>query len=371
MNQLDPRIFQIAMTMLPGVGDINAKSLIAHCGGAEAVFKQKKSALEKVPGIGAGRASSILSSKILHRAEKELAFVEKNGIQLLYFLDDQFPKRLEHCLDSPIVLYYKGKGDLNPARAMAIVGTRKATAHGKANTEKFVADLKKYDCTVISGLAYGIDITAHKACVDYEIPTIDVLAHGLDRVYPQLHIKIAGQMMAQGGLITEFPSGTKPDAPNFPKRNRIIAGLSDSTIVVEAAEKGGALITADLAAGYNRDVFAFPGRIDDPFSAGCNKLIYLNKAAILRSTKDLEFYLNWSEDQKSKSKSVQAVLFVDVAPQEEPIANVIREAGKAHIDVIASKAKMPMSQVVSLLFNLEMKGALRTHPGKVYEWLAQ
>ena len=371
MSQLDPRVYQIAMTMLPNVGDVHAKSLIAHCGGAEAVFSQKKSALEKIPGIGAGRASSILSSSVLGRAEKELAFVEKNGIQLLYFLDRAFPKRLEHCLDSPIVLYYKGNGELNPARAMAIVGTRKATAHGKENTEKFVADLKTFDCTVISGLAYGIDITAHKASVDHNIPTIGVLAHGLDRVYPQLHLKIAEQMMENGGLISEFPSGTKPDAPNFPRRNRIIAGLSDATIVVEAAEKGGALITAELAAGYNRDVFAFPGRIDDSLSAGCNKLIYLNKAAILRSTKDLEFYLNWSEEKVTTSTAGQAILFVDITPQEEPIANVIREAGKAHIDEIASKAQMPMSQVVSMLFNLELKGALRAHPGKVYEWLAQ
>ena len=367
----DPRIFQIAMTMLPGVGDINAKSLIAHCGGAEAVFSQKKAALEKIPGIGSGTANKILGSSVLHQAEKELTFVLKNNIQLLYFLNTDFPKRLEHCADSPILLYYKGKGDLNPDRALAIVGTRKASAHGKENTTSFVGDLKKYNTTVISGLAYGIDITAHKASVDHQIPTIGVLAHGLDRVYPQLHVKIAQQMMEQGGLITEFPSGTNPDAQNFPKRNRIIAGMADATIVVEAAEKGGALITADLAAGYNRDVFAFPGRIDDPLSAGCNKLIYLNKAAILRSTKDLEFYLNWSEENSKVGKPAQSLLFVDISAEEEPIAQVLRKTGKAQIDIIASNAQLPISKVVSILFNLELKGAVRTHPGKVYEWLAQ
>ncbi len=365
----NPRLYQIAMTLLPGVGDINAKNLIAYCGSAEAVFAEKKSALEKIPGIGKGTVEKITKATPLKRAQQELDFVEKNKLQLLYFLDEDFPKRLTHCADSPILLYFKGSGNVNAARTLAVVGTRNATPHGKANTEKFIAGLKEYQPTIISGLAYGIDIVAHKACVDNGLPTIGVLAHGLDRVYPQLHVKIAESMMEKGGLITEFPSGTNPDRENFPKRNRIIAGLSDATVVVEAAEKGGALITAELASGYNRDVFAFPGRVDDKYSEGCNKLIYQNKAAILRNAQDLEFYLNWSTEQNQKAKPRQSVLFIEISADEEPIANILRAAGRIHIETLCQQAEIPISRVVSILFTLEMKGAVRTLPGKVYEWL--
>jgi len=357
--------------MLPGVGDINAKNLIAYCGSAEAVFAEKKSSLEKIPGIGRGTVAKITNATPLKRAEQELAFVEKNKIKLLYFLNEDFPRRLKLCEDSPIVLYYKGKADLNAPRALAVVGTRNATAHGKEITEHFIEETKPYKATIYSGLAYGIDITAHKACVDHGVSTVGVLAHGLDRVYPQLHIKIAQQMMELGGLLTEFPSGTNPDRENFPKRNRIIAGLADATIVVEAAEKGGALITAELASGYNRDVFAFPGRVDDRFSAGCNKLIYQNKAAILRNAKDLEFYLNWSLEEDSQTNPLQSRLFIEITSEEEPIAAILRENGRMQIENLCQQVEMPISKLVSHLFNLEMKGAVRTLPGKVYEWLAQ
>jgi DNA processing protein len=363
------RLYQIAITMLPGVGDILAKNLVAYCGSAEAVFKEKKQALAKIPGIGNTTAAKIASAKPLQRAEVELEFVAAKGVQLFFYLDENYPKRLKHCTDSPILLYYKGNGSLNPERALAMVGTRNATAHGKQLTEQLVASLKPYHASVISGLAYGIDIAAHKAAVDNELPTIGVLAHGLDRIYPALHTKIADQMLEHGGLLTEFPSGTNPDRENFPKRNRIIAGMTDATIVVEAAEKGGALITAEIAHGYNRDVFAVPGRPDDVYSAGCNKLIYLNKAAILRSAKDFEFYLNWESEKELTRKRDQTTLFIDITPQEEPIAEVLRLNGKTHIDALCQKAGLPISQTVQLLFNLELKGAIRTHPGKVYEWL--
>ncbi len=372
LTMLDKRIYQIAMTMLPGVGDINAKNLIAYCGSAQAVFEQSKKSLEKIPGIGSHVASKIKEANALKKAEKELEFVTKNQIDVLFYLDSHYPKRLKLCADSPVVLYFKGKGEINSPRAISVVGTRNATAHGKEITNTFIEGLAPYSSTVFSGLAYGIDITAHKACLDFNVPTIGILAHGLDRIYPQMHAKIADQMLAQGGLLTEFPSGTNPDRENFPKRNRIIAGIADATIVVEAAIKGGALITAELAAGYNRDVFAFPGRIDDKFSEGCNKLIFLNKASIVRSAKDLEFYLNWELESKTNLiKFGQALLFVELTKEEEPIAAILKKEGKIHIENLCLQAAIPISKIVAILFNLELKGAVRTHPGKVYEWLAQ
>lgn len=372
MSADEEKLYQIALTFLPGVGDVLAKNLVAYCGSPMAVFQQSQKSLEKIPGIGKGIAAKIKASEPLIRAEKELSFIQNNDVQLLYFLDKKYPKRLGHCTDGPLVLYYKGNGTLNPERALSIVGTRNATAQGKELTQQFVKEISEYAPTVFSGLAYGIDIAAHKACVDENVPTVGVLAHGLDRIYPSLHSKIADQMLALGGLLTEFPSGTNPDRENFPKRNRIIAGLADATVVVEAAEKGGALITAELAAGYNRDVFAFPGRVQDVFSAGCNKLIYLNKASLIRHAKDLEFYLNWTTDESQQSRSNQQhMLFVDILPEEEPLANLLQTQGKMHIETLCQQADLPISKVVSLLFNLEIKGAVRTHPGKVYEWMAQ
>ena len=355
--------------MLPGVGDVLAKNLIAYCGSPEAVFTEKKGALEKIPGIGKTTAAKIKAATPLQRAEQELKYVNKHGIATLFYLDDAYPKRLKHCSDSPILLYYRGKGDLNPNRAISIVGTRNATPHGREITEALVGEMKPYQAAVVSGLAYGIDITAHKAAVDNEVPTVGVLAHGLDRIYPSLHVKIAEQMLDKGGLLTEFPSGTNPDRENFPKRNRIIAGMSDATVVIEAAEKGGALITAEIAHGYNRDVFAVPGRVNDPFSAGCNKLIFLNKAAILRHAKDLEFYLNWQLLEKNK-KPEQPKLFIEISSDEEPVAALLRHRGKMHIENLCTLAALPVNKVLNLLFTLEMKGAVRAHPGKVYEWIA-
>ena len=366
----DGRLYKIALTLLPGVGPVLAKNLVAYCGSPEAVFTQKKSTLQKIPGVGPTTAEKILDAKPLKRAEQELAFVEKQKIQLLFYLDEGYPTRLKHCNDSPVLLYFKGKGDLNAERMLSMVGTRNASAYGKKVAEMLVGELKPLNATVVSGLAYGIDITAHKAAVDNHVPTIGVLAHGLDRIYPSLHLKIAEQMLEQGGLLTEYPSGTNPDRENFPSRNRIIAGLTDATIVVEAAEKGGALITAELAMGYNREVFAVPGRVDDVYSEGCNKLIYSNQAAILRHAKDLEFYMNWQAEKQTKKPRAQPMLFVEIAKDEEPVANLLRESGKMHIDTLCTRAALPVTKVLANLFSLEMKGAVRAHPGKVFEWIA-
>jgi DNA processing protein len=366
----DDRLFKIALTLIPGVGHVLAKNLMAYCGSPEAVFQQKKSSLERIPGIGPATADKIRETQPLKRAEKELAFIEAKNIRLLFYLDDDYPQRLKSCTDSPVLLYFRGSGNLNPNRAVAMVGTRNATPYGKKAAEMLVHEMKAFGATVVSGLAYGIDITAHKAAVDNGVPTIGVLAHGLDRIYPSLHVKIAEQMLENGGLISEYPSGTNPDRENFPTRNRIIAGLSDAVVVVEAADKGGALITAELAMGYNREVFAVPGRIDDVYSEGCNRLIYLNQANMLRHGKDLEQFMRWETEPNLSAKKKQAALFVELTPQEEPVAHVLRESGKLHIETLCTRAAMPINQVLSTLFALEMKGAVRAHPGKVFEWVA-
>jgi len=370
LSAQNDNLYKIALTMLPGVGPVLAKNLVAYCGSPESVFSQKKSALEKIPGVGAVTAAKILDAKPLKRAEQELAFVQKQNLALLFYLDEKFPERLKHCTDSPVLLYFKGKGDLNAERMVAMVGTRNASAYGKKVAEMLVAEIKPLGATVVSGLAYGIDITAHKAAVDHTVPTIGVLAHGLDRIYPALHLKIAEQMLEHGGLLTEYPSGTNPDRENFPSRNRIIAGITDATIVVEAAEKGGALITAELAIGYNREVFAVPGRVDDVYSEGCNKLIYANQAAILRHAKDLEFYMNWQTETKTVKPRQQTKLFIEFSAEEEPVVNLLRESGKIQIDLLCTRAALPVTKVLAHLFSLEMKGAVRAHPGKVFEWIA-
>lgn len=365
-------IYSIALTMLPGVGPVLAKNLVAYCGSAEAVFQEKKQKLEKIPGIGKITAEKITSADVLNKAEQEWNFTQKNDIGVLFYLDDSFPKRLENCADAPILLYTKGNVKLNAQRTIAIVGTRKATSYGKDFTQQLIKEIKTYAPVVISGMAYGIDFAAHKACVDEDVATYAVFAHGLDRIYPQIHTKVAQQMLEMGGWVTEYPMGTNPDRENFPMRNRIIAGLSDATIVVEAAERGGALITAEIAASYNRDVFAIPGRVGDVQSQGCNKLIFQNKAAILRHATDLEFYLGWDNETtpKTSKKTVQPQLLFDLSAEENTLAEVLRNGGRVHIETICIKTEMPVSKVITLLFNLEMKGALRTLPGKVYEWLA-
>ena len=363
--QEDQLQFQIGLTLLPGVGDIIAKKIVAYCGGVEAVFKEKKATLLKVPGVGMVVANAIKGSNVLARAEREIKFIKKNNIKALFFLEEGYPNRLKYCEDGPVMLYCKGDMDFSNPKVVSIVGTRKSTEYGKRICERLVEELTSYKVLVVSGLAYGIDICAHKAAISHNLPTIACLAHGLDRVYPALHASVAEKMQENGGLVTEFMSETNPDRENFPKRNRIIAGLADAVIVVEAGIKGGALITAEIANGYSRDVFAFPGRLDDPFSAGCNRLIKINKAALIESAKDLEYLMGW-ENKKSKP-SVQKQLFVDLTPDEEIIVNVLKEKGTLYIDNICLLAKFPTNKAAMVLLNLEFSGLVKALPGKLYQ----
>jgi DNA processing protein len=360
-------LYRIAITLIPGVGDVLAKNLISYCGSAEAVFKQKKSHLLKIPGIGTVTADSIVKHKEFGRAEAEIKFIEKNKIIPLFYLDENFPKRLQHCADSPVMLYYKGSANLNCSRILAIVGTRSATEYGKNFCEKLLNDLAALNVTVVSGLAYGIDICAHKASLKNNIPTVGVLGHGLDRIYPFSHRSTAEKMIHNGGLLTEFLKGTNPDKENFPKRNRIVAGLSDAVIVVEAARSGGALITAEIANSYNRDVFAVPGKVDDAFSQGCNRLIKTNKAALLESAADLVYIMGWEEEKKKGKPNNQQKLFIELNAEEKIIVGLLTADGKMDVDTLSLKSNLPLSKVAAGLLNLEFAGMVKSLPGKIYQ----
>jgi DNA processing protein len=366
LNRQEQTLYLIALSRITGVGDARVKKLVAYCGGAKQVFSQQRSFLEKIPNIGRRVANAVKSATVLKQAEEEMAFAEKHGVAAVSFLDEGYPQRLKHCVDSPIVLYAKGKGRINPAKAVSIVGTRNATRQGKEITEQIVQELSKHDITVVSGLAYGIDIAAHRACLKYNVPTIGCLAHGLDRIYPKVHTNTAKEMLELGALITDFPIGTSPERENFPKRNRIVAGMADATLVIEAGIKGGALITAELANGYDRDVFAIPGRVDDQYSAGCHRLIMNHKAALITSGKDVLKALGWDDEKGETKPRAQTKLLIDLTEEQEKVVGVLRQ--QAHtIDRLTALSGYPMSKVASILLELEFEGVVSNLPGKVYK----
>lgn len=365
MNRHEQTLYLIALTKVAGLGDTRIKKLVAYCGGAKAVFEQPRSFLEKIPNVGPAISAAVRSSNVLNEAEYELTFAEKNQVKAISFLDDDYPSRLKHCDDAPVVLYVKGNGNINCERSVAIVGTRNATRYGRDMTDKLVEELAKHKVTVVSGLAYGIDIAAHKAALRSDTPTIACLAHGLDRIYPQLHTNAANEILEKGALITDFPIGTKPDRENFPKRNRIVAGMADATIVVEASSKGGALITAELANGYNRDVFALPGRVGDEYSEGCNRLIMQLKAALITSGNDVLKAMNWDNGTQKGTPAPQRKLLITLTDEQEKVVSVLREQNHT-IDRLTVLCGLPMSRVASVLLELEFEGIVSTLPGKVY-----
>ena len=359
-------LYRIGLTLIPGIGDVLAKNLVAYCGSPEAVFKEKKARLRKIPGIGQVLTDMVSNADVLNYAEEEMKFIEAHKIIPLFYTDAVYPKRLKNCHDSPVVLYYKGAADLNAQKVLSVVGTRNVTPYGKKVCEELIADLASHDVMVVSGLAYGIDVCAHRACLQHGLLTIGVLAHGLDRLYPLAHRNIAKKMLEQGGLLTEFTSRTNPDAENFPKRNRIVAGMSDATVVIESGKKGGSLITADIANSYNRDVFAYPGRTDDNYSEGCNRLIKSNKAALVENARDILYMMGWEEKEKEKPVP-QRTMFIELSPDEEKIVNVLREKESIHIDDLCYRAGFSMSKILSMLLGLEFSGVIRSLPGKLYQ----
>jgi DNA processing protein len=361
-------LYKIAISLIPGIGCVNAKRLIAYTGSIEGIFKEKKQHLLKIPGIGEILANEIVNANVLQKAEDEIKFIEKHKIKVLFYLDKDYPSRLRHCADSPILLYSKGNLNFESPKVLSIVGTRHATDYGKDFCEKLVANLAKsqHNPLIISGLAYGIDITAHKAALKHGLPTVAVLAHGLKSIYPVAHARYAKEIAGNGSLVTEFTSDVFADRAFFVKRNRIVAGLADATIVIESGEKGGALITADLANSYNRDVFAVPGRINDTMSKGCNKLIKTNKAILLEDVGDLEYQLGW-EQTKNKAKVVQRELFVELNDDEKVIIEAIRKNNEIAIDNLCFEVSMPVSKVSPLLLGLEFSGLIKSLPGKIYK----
>ena len=360
----DELLYQVGLTLIPLVGDVNGKRLLAYCGSPEAVFKEKRATLEKIPGIGQVIINSIVNHKVFNRAEKEIEFIEKNEITPLFFTNPEYPTRLINCDDGPLLLYYKGTANLNQQRVVAIVGTRRATNYGRKKCEEFVDYLKNKDVLIISGLAYGIDSCAHRRSVTNQMKTIGILGHGLDRLYPAQNRKLADKMLENGGLLTEFKSETNPDRENFPKRNRIVAGMCDAAIVVESGRKGGALITAEIANSYHRDVFAIPGRTDDEMSEGCNLLIKTNRAALAETGKDIAYIMGW--DDKPVRKKEQAQLFVQLSVEEQNILEIIRDAKEIGIDQLVLTCGLPTSKVAAALLNLEFEGIIKSLPGKQY-----
>jgi DNA protecting protein DprA len=366
MQYSEDLLYKIAISLIPGIGSVTARNLIAYVGSVEGVFHEKEKSLMKIPGIGEINAQRVANQEVMPQANGEVEFILKNQIRPYFYLDDDYPSRLKGCSDAPIILYYKGYGNLNESRIISIVGTRNATNYGKEACDELIRSFaeKNYQILVISGLAYGIDIQAHKSCLKYNVPTVGVLAHGLDTIYPSLHASIAAKMLENGGLLSDFPSETRIDRQNFLRRNRIIAGLADATIIVESAEKGGALVTADIANSYNRDVFAFPGRSTDIYSRGCNKLIKLNEAVLIESQADIEKAMNW--DIKTQSaKAVQTSLFVELTSEEQKVVDLLK-GGDRFIDEMTIETQLPMSKVSALLLGLEFKGLVASLPGKMY-----
>ena len=356
------------MTLVSGIGDVNGKKLVAYCGGAEAVFREKKKSLSRIPGIGEKTVDSILSQDVMSRAERELDFADKYGIKILYYLNSDYPKRLQHCYDGPMILYCKGYTDLNVAKIIGVVGTRNVTDYGKLMTDKIVSELVGDDVLVVSGLAYGVDTCAHSASVKYGLKTAAVLAHGLHTVYPPVNKNLAKKMLECGGcLLTEQLSGAEPDRENFPKRNRIVAGMVDCLIVVESASKGGALITAEIANTYDREVFAVPGRVGDVYSAGCNKIIKDNKANMLLDVNDLRSMMRWDENKKTVPKQMR--LFREFSDDEKLVMGLFEESEVVYLDKIITETMLSPTKIASILLSLEFDGVLTALPGKRYQKL--
>ena len=363
----DELYYQLALTMVPDLGPIRARLLIEHFGNASSIFKAKKKEISVVEGIGELCARSLKEWDQFSEVDEEISFIEKHYIQPLFITDADYPQRLLHCYDPPTLLYYRGAANLNSSRIISIIGTRNHTEYGKQVTEQLIASLQTQQVLIISGLAFGIDAIAHKTSLQYNLPTIGVLGHGLDTIYPSQHKSLAKEMLAYGGLISEFRQNTKPDKHNFPKRNRIVAGMADATIVIETASKGGSMITAELAHNYNRDLFAVPGKITDSKSSGCLKLIQQNKAILLTGGEQLIETMGWEEKKNAHKK--QRELFIELTADEKIIVNLLRETEAINIDTLYLKSGLSSSSVAAAILNLEIQNVIGVLPGKLYKLL--
>ncbi len=357
-------LYKIAITKIPKVGPITTKNLVSYCGGARNVFEATSKELVQIPGIGRTLAENIRNHNVLEEAEKEVEYVKANDIQCLFYTDDNYPQRLKHYNDSPALLYFKGNAELNHHRIVSIIGTRKPSAHGKAICEEIVEELAAYNVLIVSGLAYGIDVTAHKKSVLMKIPTVGVLGNGMASIYPHEHRKVANDMIENGGILTEYTHQQGPDREHFPMRNRIVAGMCDALIVVETKHKGGSMITSELANGYNKDVFAIPGRARDKRFGGCNFLIKNHKALLVESAEDVVNVMRW--EQFEKNRNIQKQLFVELSGKEQSVVDILKTENEVSIDKLSYTTQMQPSEISSLLLELEFKGLVKTLPGKRY-----
>ena len=356
----------LALLKVDGIGDVLAKKLLNHFQSAEEIFKSKAIQLASVDGIGKVVIKNLKNKSVFESAKEELHFIRENNINVLFYKDENYPNRLKHCIDGPILLFSSGKIDFTNRKIISIVGTREITSYGTEFCKKLIEDLAPLNPIIVSGFAYGVDIVAHKAAMDNNLQTIGVVAHGLNQVYPKVHKKYVAKMEENGGFLTEFWSTSNPEKENFVKRNRIVAGMCEATIVIESAEKGGSLITANLANDYNRDVFAVPGRISDKFSQGCNNLIKTQRAHLLSSAADVLYILNW-ELKPKEDKAIQKQLFVTLENEEQKIYDYLQKNGKQLLDVIALDCDFPVFKISSTLLNMELKGVIRPLPGKLFE----
>lgn len=359
-------LYLLALQRAKGIGNITAKKLIAHTGSAEAIFTEKKKTLTAINGVGLQLVESLYNPTLVLLAEKELHHVQKLNIQYHLFTDTDFPENLKHCIDTPLVLFYDGTIQWQNRKTLSIVGTRNMTPYGRAFLEQLITDIKPYQPIIVSGFAYGVDITAHKIAMAQGLTTVAVLAHGLTHIYPKTHAKYMVPLMQNGAFYTEFWHDEPPLRENFLQRNRIIAGLSEATIVVESAVKGGALVTAEMANSYNREVFAVPGRINDVYSGGCNNLIRTNKAQLLHSAEDLVYYLNWDQSKKQEKK-IQPQLFVNLTGDDKMVYDYLQQNGKTDMDTLSITTKIPVYKLSSVLLGLELQGLVRPLPGKQFE----
>ncbi|WP_291130302.1 DNA-processing protein DprA [Flavobacterium sp. UBA7682] len=356
----------LALSRIDGVGDIVAKKLISHCGSAENVFKGKLKDLKAIDGVGDVLLKNLKNKIVFERAEQELQYIQNENIKVLYFQNDDYPDRLKHCIDGPVLLFASGNFDFQNRKMISIVGTRQITSYGTEFCKKLIEDLAIFNPIIVSGFAYGVDIIAHQSAMENDLQTIGVLAHGLNQIYPKSHKKYVAKLEQNGGFLTEFWSNSNPEKENFVKRNRIVAGMSEATIVIESADKGGSLITANMANDYNRDVFAVPGRTTDKYSQGCNDLIKTQRANLITSAADLIYCLNWALEVQ-ETKSIQKQLFVTLDFEEQKIYDYLQKNGKQLLDIVALECDFPIFKISSILLTMELKGIVRPLPGKLFE----
>lgn len=372
MNINQETLYAVALTRINYFNVATSLQLYRKLGSATNIMEHRHDIRAVLPDATPRLIKALKDiSDAMRRAEKELEFDENHRIKPLVFNDDDYPQRLRECEDAPLVVYYRGNADLNKQRIISVVGTRHCTVYGQEIISKFISQLKELcpDVLVVSGLAYGVDIQAHRNALKNGFETVGVLAHGLDYLYPTAHRDTATEMLKQGGLLTEFMTSTNADKINFVRRNRIIAGTADATIVVESAAHGGGLITADIANSYGREVFAFPGNIGMPYSEGCNNLIRDNKAALITSAEDFVKTMGWEQDaklKKAREKGIERQMFPELTDDETRIVNTLQHTNDLQANIISVKCGLPISTVASTLFNLELKGIVRLYAGGVY-----